>query len=130
MTTTVESIMTRAVVCAKSDDSVQVVERLMEKTSIHWLPVVDDAYQCIGVISATDLVRLNNTKGWVGCEIRAWEICSQPVIKVKPNLSIMEAVRLMVLNNIHHLIVSENNWIIGTVSSMDILEKHVLMAAR
>jgi CBS domain-containing protein len=40
----------------------------------------------------------------------------------------MEAVKLMVSNNIHHLIVSKNNGLIGIVSSMDILEKYVLKA--
>ena len=126
MMTTVENIMSTAVVCAKPGDSVLVLERLMEKMDIQCLPIINNACQCIGVISATELARLHNVKRWVGGEVQASEICSQPVIEVEPNLSIMEAVKLMLSNNIHHLIVSENDQLIGILSSMDILEKYVL----
>jgi len=117
--------MTPVVLSATLDYSMEEIEQLMERHKLHFLPIIDSALECVGVISATDLIRWHNIKQDAS-QVQAWEFCSQPAIKVNPNLLLIDAVKLMLSNDISHLVVSQDDELVGVLSSMDVLEKYVL----
>ncbi|AGS39691.1 MULTISPECIES: CBS domain-containing protein [Cycloclasticus] len=122
----VEDIMTKAVICGQMTDSVGMLEQLMNKAGVQCLPIIDNAAQCIGVISAIDLIQLHAIQASLRGDVQAWEICTEPVVEISPYQSLTEAAELMVSNKLHHLVVTGAEGLLGIVSSMDILEKKVL----
>jgi len=77
-----------------------------------------------GVISAPDLVHFHNARKNPIAE-HAWEMCTHKIIEVSSDLTVKDAASLMVKNNIHHLVVTEDGSIKGIVSSIDILRESV-----
>ncbi len=125
MMDTVKDCMTPVVLSATLDYSMEEIEQLMDRHKLHFLPIIDSALECVGVISATDLIHWHNIKQDTS-QVPAWVFCSQPAIKVNPNLLLIDAVKLMLSNDISHLVVSQGDELIGVLSSMDVLEKYVL----
>jgi len=101
---TVEDLMTPVVICGLLDYSLEEIEWLMDHHKLHFLPIIDASSQCVCVVSSSDLVHWHNIKQEMS-DSQAWEVCSKPVIEVSPDLPLMEAVELMVSNNIQHLVV-------------------------
>ena len=122
----IEDIMTTTVVCGQMTDTIKTLEQVMRNAGVRYLPIVDNATQCVGTVSALDLVRVHNLERSVSSELQAWQICSEPVIEIGPYQSIIEAIKLMVIKKAHHLVVIKDESVIGVVSSVDILEKYLL----
>ena len=122
----IKDIMTKTVVCGQMTDTVKTLEQIMRIEGVRYLPIVDNADQCVGTVSALDLVRVHNLERSVSSELQAWQICSEPVAEVSPYQLVLEAIKLMVKEKAHHLVVVGNEGVMGVVSSVDILEKYVL----
>ena len=55
--TTVGEIMRRKLFTAKADEPLQKVARLMKRRRINRVPIVDDDYKLIGIVTRSDIVR-------------------------------------------------------------------------
>jgi CBS domain-containing protein len=124
MRVSIETIMTSAVVCAKPDYSVHDLMQIMDKDDVRCIPIIGDDGRCVGVVSGSDLVRWHKIRKR-SSEVPVSQILSDPVVAVAPKLNVMEAVKLMVEKNVHHLIVVEEGQMIGIVSVMDVLKQVV-----
>tara|TARA_A100001391_G_scaffold205146_1_gene203768 strand:+ start:3408 stop:3815 length:408 start_codon:yes stop_codon:yes gene_type:complete len=122
---TVEEIMTTAVVCAKTDYSVKELMEIMDREELHCMPIIDCEGFCVGIVSGADLIRWHKIRKR-STEVYAHEILSHPVITVSPQIELKDAVKLMISNNIHHLLVMESGELIGIVSVMDVLKHFIL----
>jgi len=60
---TLEEIMTRKVIVAKPQETVDIVAKRMEQHDITGLPVVDEENRVLGLITSADLSRLLKTQG-------------------------------------------------------------------
>ena len=140
LTQTVADLMTEAVVLIPRHMSLQTAARLLAQHQVSGAPVVDTDGVCVGVLSATDFVRLADRGKHpmdVGCAYsKPWQIeeseelpedavdrhmTANPVI-VSPNVRITELARLMVDAHIHRvLIADELGRPKGIVSSTDLL---------
>jgi len=60
---TLEEIMTRRVIVAKPQETVDIVAKRMEQYDITGLPVVDEENRVLGLITSADLSRLLKTQG-------------------------------------------------------------------
>ena len=120
MNITVKDIMTSVVTCASSDYNVQQLENVMSKYQLSCLPILDSHGQCVGVVSAADLIHWHLLRKRAS-DGQAGEVFSQPTISVGPDIELTEAVELMVSKNAHHLIVLDGNELVGIVSVMDVL---------
>ncbi len=65
---TLGEIMTRKVIVAKPNETVDIVAKRMEQYDITGLPVVDDENHVLGLITSADLSRLLKTQGGVVVE--------------------------------------------------------------
>tara|TARA_R110002049_G_scaffold142094_1_gene303933 strand:+ start:364 stop:867 length:504 start_codon:yes stop_codon:yes gene_type:complete len=125
MEVNVEMIMTSAVVCAKADYNVDDLMQIMDKDSVRCIPIIDNDGRCVGVVSGSDLVRWHKLRKR-SSEVPVSQILSEPVVAVAPNLTVMEAAKLMVEKNVYHLVVVEEGQMVGILSVMDILKQVAL----
>ena len=136
----VADVMTGDVLTVTSGTPVGKALEIMEDKGVLALPVVDGK-QCVGIVTATDLVRLiRETNGALRSGYPHYEDClwavdlahrkldQQPVSeimstfveKVSPDMSICEAAKHLTSAAKHHLIVEDNGDLIGFLSSWDI----------
>ena len=121
----ITSLIGENVITVKLNDSVETVEKILDSHRLSCVPVINTQGECFGVISAPDLVHFHNARKNPIAE-RAWEMCTHKIIEVSSDISVKEAAELMVKNNIHHLVVIEDESIKGIVSSIDILRGYIL----
>mgnify|MGYP002637864998 CR=1 FL=1 len=119
------TIATKKLITAELDDTIHKVLDVIDSHNLSCLPVVDSDGKCFGVITATDLVHFMSKKLNPDAEL-AWEVCTHKVLEVSPKTPIKEVAQLMIDNNIHHVVISENSTIIGIVSSLDLVHEYVI----
>jgi len=121
----ITSLIGENVITVELNDSVETVEKILDSHRLSCVPVINTQGECFGVISAPDLVHFHNARKNPVAE-RAWEMCTHKIIEVSSDISVKEAAELMIKNNIHHLVVTEDESIKGIVSSIDILRGYIL----
>ena len=129
--TTVKARMSTTVLTIKSDQAIMPVCRLFFEMGIHHLPVVNEAGNLIGMLSASDVLKafsykltsLSSTNEAVVNEtFPISEVMTPaPLYVITPDESIRQAARLFIQHKIHALPVIENGQVIGIVTATDVL---------
>jgi predicted transcriptional regulator len=101
------------------DDSVRKIEAFLASNGLAWTPVMGDHGEPVGVISAADLVKHHASNG--DPDTAAWRLCTYRPLSVAPDESISAVARLMVQNNVHHVVVLQNGALCGVVSALDLV---------
>ena len=131
----INNFMTRNIKSIQSNTSVKDASKIMYESHIPSL-VVQDSEDIIGIVTYEDIsIALAIYENKPETEIK--EIMSSPVISVKSDASILDAVELMLAKKIHKLPVIDDGKIKGIVSSTDLIvllsminEKHLYEAVR
>ena len=116
----ISSLMGKNPITVNLNDSAETVEKIIVSNHLSCVPVISSDGNCFGVISAPDLMQFHQARKNPMSE-RAWEICTHKIIEVTHDISIRSAAQLMLENNIHHLVVMEDNSVKGIISSLDII---------
>lgn len=113
----VTDIMTRDVICALADLSIESVTELLVKNSIGCVPIVDDDGRPIGMITKRDIVATS------GVIPRTAADAMLPIaFSLNERATVAQAAALMAMEDVHHApIVSVRGRIVGLVSSLDIV---------
>lgn len=144
---TVESIMTRDIIAFSPDSSVVTASRVLASKHIGGAPVIDEKGRPVGVVTLTDLVDPDRQRsdgdgeslyyqvvdgafdaiGAVSAEDVPGEgivsdVMSPYAFSVSPDTTLLDAIRLMVSDNIHRLLVVDDGKLVGVISSMDMLK--------
>lgn len=145
----VSDAMTRVVVSVKPTDKIDQVAALFAEKHIHSAPVVDGMEHCIGIITATDLIRFQSERDSVNSQLnrgldfdvshRKWngtiDLVPQPFDEVQQQMStclqtvaetstLRQASLVMCEQHHHHLVVlNDSQQPVGILSSLDILRK-------
>ncbi|NVJ62481.1 MAG: CBS domain-containing protein [Gammaproteobacteria bacterium] len=122
MNTTVGKLMSSPAITVDLDSSVAEVEEFLASKNLSFVPLTDDNDKCFGVLSKMDLVSFH-AKHLDENHTQAWEVCTHDILKVMPSQSIDEALQIMLDHNISHLLVMENEKILGVVAKSEILMK-------
>lgn len=139
----VESVMQRAVVTLHPESSARDAECLLAEHRIGGAPVVDDAGRVVGVLSQSDLGRLEaerpstaaagaffsdvddyrdiGTLPAAASVVPVARLMSQDVLSVAPGATLAEAARRMRERRVHRLLVVEDGALRGVVSAFDLL---------
>lgn len=104
-----------------SDATIEQSETIMLGTNRECVPVVDDSKKCVGVLSHSDILRVRSAKEDLSSK-RVREIMSRRVISVSPNSSVDNAMKLMLDNGVHHVLVLVGGQVEGIVSVIDIIQ--------
>lgn len=118
---TVKSIMTRNVVSIDREKLVCEVEGLFVAQNISAAPVVDETGKIVSLVTKSDINRFHFTEG-DPYYTRAWEIASPEIVTISDTASIKEAAILMLDKHLHHLMVVDEDGMVGLLSSFDFVK--------
>lgn len=110
----VNELMQTKIFSVKAGDSVGKVNKIFHEHNFNILPVLEDGH-LVGVVSKSDIIWLEDTFSQIKNHI------SKHVVIVDKNSSVQAAAHLMREFHIHHLVVIEEDEMIGIISSFDLL---------
>lgn len=145
-TTPVSNIMSRDVITVRSGTSLDTAVELMLSRGLSRVPIVDEQYRPIGIISKTDVVqdahdredtteepvarsrrRVSGAEGVRGYHMHPEgtsvdDVMSRSLVTVEDSTTINRVAELMVTRHIHGVpVVSAMGDLVGFVSTMDVL---------
>lgn len=120
----ISSIMQRAISPVHMDDTIDHVEGIMKTHRISSAPVYGDGGAIIGIITATDLVRLH-AAGKDSHSVKAWEICTYNPLHVPPETPVTKVAELMIEHRVHHVLVMDHASVEGIVSALDFVKLYL-----
>lgn len=112
----VEEIMVKSVVEVDETQSVGDARTLMENNDIGALPVVNARGALVGIVTATDLMLDYEDV------LPVSRIMTSPPHTLEPSAGVAEAARLMRKHGHHHLVILDDDRIVGIISSLDLLK--------
>ena len=113
----VKDIMTTHIIYGNDNDSIQTIAQKMKQYDIGFLPIIQKN-QCIGICTDRDLtVRVVANQDMSG---RIHSYLSTPIITIKEDDSLKEALSLMSRHQIKRLLVTREEKIVGIISISDL----------
>lgn len=128
----VRNIMSKPVVTTGDTTSARRAAEIMGERAVGSL-VVTREDRPVGIVTERDILERVVAKGLDASQIQIVDIMSEPLITVKGNRSIIEAIRIMQKKKIRRLIVLENKKVKGIVTQRDLLRAlafHVIISFR
>jgi acetoin utilization protein AcuB len=141
--TRVSQIMSRDVITVRTGTSLESVVELMLQRGLSRVPVVDEQFSPVGILSKTDLVEESHDRGedeevlleaprrggdlQRGFQLRREgavvdEVMTRTLLTVREDATVEQIAALMVSRHVHGLpVVSANGELTGFVSTMDVL---------
>ena len=110
MTTTVQTVHRDTIVCE--------VGGIFVTHKISAAPLIDDLDNLVGIVSKTDIVRFDSM-GSDPNYVRVYEIANPKVLTIMPATSVEEAAQKMLHEQVHHLVVMEEEAMVGVLSAFD-----------
>jgi len=120
----VEQYMTTDLFTVHAEDSVELVANMMVWEGIRHVPVEDSQHRLLGLVTARQLLRvmgespLNQARGHVAVS----EIMQVQPLTVTPDMSTIDAIRVMRDNRVSCLPVVKNGTLVGLITDYDFLE--------
>ena len=115
MSVMVAHVMTKKVIFAAPDHTVDHVRELMASKRIHALPVADMNSKLLGIVTSGDVARrIEGTR-----EVR--DVMNDTVGVVRATDPVGKAAAKMRKNRVHHLVVTDSGRAVGIVSAFDLL---------
>jgi CBS domain-containing protein len=127
-------LMTTHPICAFPNMIMTEVAEIFEENSFHHIPVIDEDDMCIGVISESDYLQLQDkfTKFGAGrcakgnkrffASLLAKEVMSPFPQSVEIDDSITKVLDIFMKNKVHSVVVNENEKFRGIITTYDIIE--------
>lgn len=147
-----QDIMSKPAICVHGNWTIKATARFLLEYGISGAPVIDEQEKMIGVVSATDILQFDSMSSkelrditeqsyyqeYLGqnllkedldrlsthadetCHIDA--IMTPVIISVSADATLPEIAHLMVEQKVHRLIVSEDDKLLGVISTVDILK--------
>ncbi|MCY0860152.1 MAG: CBS domain-containing protein [Sulfolobaceae archaeon] len=117
----VKGVMTKNVITAKKEATIKELTQVMASKNIGSVIIVDDKGEPIGIVTERDIIKALG-RG-LGIDTKAEEIMSKPLITVNENTGVHDALQLMILKNIRHLVVvNDDNKMTGIASIRDLVK--------
>jgi signal-transduction protein with cAMP-binding, CBS, and nucleotidyltransferase domain len=126
MSSVSEIMSEKEIVTAVADTgkSAQDVAQMMVKKKVGSVIIINKKGNPIGIVTERDIVKRVCLKDVAASRIKLEEIMSAPLISIMSYDSIDTASRVMVMNNIKHLaVLEEDNRIVGLLSVTDITRR-------
>jgi CBS domain-containing protein len=114
----ISSIMEEDVITLHEGDSINEVIQMMLKGNVSGFPIVNDENKVIGIVSERDFISLvaNIITGK-----KVADFMSHDVVSVRPDTSVEDAARVMILNDFRRLPIVHEGVMVGVVTTSDIV---------
>ena len=116
MTVKVQDLMTSNVITAQAHQTVGQIKGKMTNRSLSNIPVVSVDDTPIGVVSTSDLLAAEKEGTTIS------NIMTEKVYTIPEYEDVSVAARMMHNHKIHHLIVTQEQKVVGVISSFDLLK--------
>jgi CBS domain-containing protein len=116
----VSDIMSRDIASVCPGSSVVSAAKIMSSKTISCLIILDNGAP-LGIVTETDILKKGVTNGNNLCKMRVEQIMSSPVRSVPPDLSVMDASRIMEAEHIRRLVILDGDLSIGIVTQTDMV---------
>ncbi|MFE0464572.1 CBS domain-containing protein [Kitasatospora sp. NPDC058965] len=124
--TTVEDVMTRAVVAVGRDADFREVADTLQRWRVSAVPVLTGDGRVVGVVSEADLLAARETDGERAQALTAGRMMSAPAVTVHPGSRLNEAARAMARGHYRRLpVVDPEDYLLGIVSRGDLLKVYL-----
>ena len=117
----IKDIMDRKVVTVKKNAPVQEVSKMLIKSRLSGVPVVDAHKRLAGFISERDIIAAISTG--VALDARAEDIMVKNVVSVKESASVEQISQVFTTHPFRYIPVVSKRRIIGIISRKDVIEK-------
>ena len=123
----VADLMVKDLVTIRPDSPVSEVVLSLADAHVSALPVVDDGGRVLGVVSSADLIAAeaeaedDESRTSLFERTQVQEIMSQPARTITSDTTVREAARQMLYLDVHRLFVTEDDQLVGVVSTTDIV---------
>ncbi len=114
----VSEIMTRGVQVIDRDSSIREAERIFITKKISGAPITDENGDLVGFVSKTDIVHFDSS-GEDSVYTRLHEIATPNVVTIDVSAPISEAAQKMLREQVHHLVVTDGEDMVGILSAFD-----------
>lgn len=133
LATPVSSIMSVDLVKIKSNTYLDEVDKILDNSNIHHLPVVDDNDLLIGMLSDTDMLTLKHwgsrfalkesdkRNAFLLSKLLVSDVMTESLVTVKADDSLEHCAELLKTNRFKSLPVVEEGKIIGIITTFDLL---------
>ena len=111
--------MSRPVVSVRPATTLADAIRLMATRRIHYLPVVDEHAELLGLVNADDVLGTRRPRRGRGDHVG--DVMSSPVISTEPTVPLTDAMRLMGDHAVGALPVVETGRLVGILTQSDIV---------
>jgi CBS domain-containing protein len=118
---TARDIMTRDVVCVKTDTPIRTALELLVEHNISGIPVVEDDMTLVAIISERDILRLFDATGDVEGKTVS-DFMTQPAVFFEEHESISDVCQCLADNHFRRVPVSSHGVLVGIVSRRDIIK--------
>jgi CBS domain-containing protein len=122
----ISNFMTKTVITANIDHTIQSVCRIMNENKIGGVVIVErgiNGNEPVGIITERDIIRKIGEVELFTTQSPIRELISNNIISIKPDNTIRDAITLMHGNNIRRLPVIDNDGkMIGIITDKDILK--------
>ena len=115
---TVREVMTADLRLIERDKRVSAVAGILDQEKIGAAPLVDETGSIVGIVTKSDIVHFEFVGG-DPIEARISEIASPHPVTIEADRAASEAAKIMLENQIHHLLVIDGEEVIGIITSMD-----------
>ncbi len=117
------SLIQAQVTSVHVESTVSEVEAVINDKEVSCLPVIGSDGHCFGVISIKDLVHFHANK-LNPTAVKAWEVCTHRIMEAPSNISINEAAEMMVTHDVHHIVITHDQRVLGIISSLDVIRSY------
>ncbi|MCW3980915.1 MAG: CBS domain-containing protein [Candidatus Bathyarchaeota archaeon] len=128
----IRNIMSKPVITIREDTAARRAAEIMSEKTIGSV-VVTHENKPVGIVTERDILERVVAKGLDASKTQLVDIMSKPLVTVKGNLPIVEAIRIMQKKKIRRLLVLENKKLCGIVTQRDLLRAlafHVIISFR
>ncbi len=134
-TTLVSDVMTKNVITAKENTTIEEVFEKLKDNHIHHIPIVNEQEEIVGLISYQDVVKLfhpsttyNHPQGWLKTKgflqsLLAKEIMTKNIYSLNPDSQLSDAIELLLENQFHCIPIISNKKILGMLTPFDIIKR-------
>jgi CBS domain-containing protein len=134
MTIPISEIMTTDLITIHPKEPMTEVERIFKKYDIHHIPVVDEDYSVVGMISKSDYLRtlhgltlfkVAKAEMYNEAMLRSMlvgEVMTRQIAQVRPESPLSLAADIFMENLFHALPVVDNKRLVGIITTFDLLK--------
>jgi CBS domain-containing protein len=116
------STLKRVVISCRPEDTVETAATLLVTNQIGAMPVRDANGRIVGMLSERDIMRGFSQQGTQIDRLLVGDLMAKKLITCTPDDAMVAARKVMKINRVRHLLVMEDDHLVGLLSISDVLE--------